>query len=78
MQKRIKVRVTSRYMLENEKYFDLADDGFLNAKVINNKNVKVIFQERDILEIEVLDPDFLFELDSFDSKIAFKAKVELD
>ncbi len=78
MPKRIKVRVTSRYMLENEKYFDLADDGFLNAKVINNKNVKVIFQERDILEIEVLDPDFLFELDSFDSKIAFKAKVELD
>ncbi len=78
MPKNIVIKVTSTYIFEKSKYFDLADKGFTNSTIIKEENIKVISKKRDQLELEVLDPDFILELDSFDSKNAFNAKITLN
>ena len=78
MPKNIVIKVTSTYIFEKSKYFDLADKGFTNSAIIKEENINVISKKRDQLELEILDPDFILELDSFDSKNAFNAKITIN
>ena len=52
------------------------DDGFENAKTIQLTNITITDATQDSLKIEILDNDFLLELDNFNVSRTSEIRLE--
>ena len=55
--------------------FDTFDAGFTNSKVISQKGINILIQNKQELVFEIIDPDFILELDKFESRRAGTSQI---